>query len=74
VLVAQVAQHQPHGFFVKVRHRLAIVLLVAGIDQRIQGKRVVIRRGDVFFDERAQHTGFSGIQDNIHSNNLSGEG
>ena len=35
-LVTQVAQRQPDGFFVKVRYRLAIVLLVAGIDQRIQ--------------------------------------
>jgi len=35
-LVAQVAQRQSDCFFVKVRYRLAIVLLVAGVDQRVE--------------------------------------
>ncbi len=38
LLVAQVAQRQPDRLFVKVRYRLAIVLLVAGVDQRIRVK------------------------------------
>jgi hypothetical protein len=34
--------------------------------------RSFLECGDVFFHQRAQHPGFSGIQDNIHVNNLSG--
>ena len=44
--------------FVERHHRLAIVLLIAGIDQRVQRERVVVRRGDVFFDQRAEDAGF----------------
>src|SRR5262249_50678849 len=72
-LVTQVAQRQAHGLFVKVRDRLAIVLLVAGVDERVERERIIIRGGDVLFDQRPQDAGFSGVEDNVHGNNVSGE-
>jgi hypothetical protein len=71
-LLAHVPQCQADGFFVKTRYRLAIVLLIAGIDQSIQRKRIVVGRGDVFFDQRSEHAGFSRIKDDAHGNNVSG--
>src|SRR5205814_6177958 len=44
-----------HGVFVKIHHRLAIVLLIARIHQRVQRKRIVIRRSDFFFRSE-EHT------------------
>jgi hypothetical protein len=39
---------------------LAIVLLVAGVDGGVERERIVLRRGDLFFDERAEDAGFGG--------------
>ena len=56
----------PHAVFVEIHHWVAVVFLVAGIDQRVQGKRIIVRSGDVFFDERAEHPGFDVVQDYVH--------
>src|SRR5262249_31761381 len=60
------------GFFVIVGDRLAVVLLVAGVDQRIERKRVIVRSGDIFLNERAEHARFRGVKDKVHAYNVSG--
>ena len=44
--------------FVEGHHRVAIVFLVAGVDQGVERERVVVGRGDVFFDQGAEDAGF----------------
>ncbi len=46
------------GRFVESHHRVAIIFLVAGVDQSVERERVVVGRGDVFFDQRAEDAGF----------------
>ena len=46
------------GGFVERHHRVAIVFLVAGVDQGVERERVVVGRGDVFFDQGAEDAGF----------------
>ena len=41
-------------------HRLAAGLLVAGIDEGIEGEGIVLGRVDLFFDEAAEDAGFDG--------------
>jgi hypothetical protein len=50
---AQAAQSGRHRVFVEIHHRLAIGFLVACVEQRIQGKRIIFRRGDFFFHQGA---------------------
>jgi len=52
--------------FVEGHDWIAIVLLVAGVDQGIQGKRIVVRGGDVFFDQRAEDARFDFSEDESH--------
>src|SRR2546429_3850476 len=42
-------------------------LFRSGIDQRVQRKRVVFRRGGFLLDERSQYPAFHFIQDHVHS-------
>ena len=53
-------------FWALLDHRLAVRLLVARVDQRVQRKRIIVRRGDLFFQESAEHTRFRGIQLPVH--------
>jgi hypothetical protein len=39
---------------------LAVVFLVTGVESGVERERVVLGRGDLFFDERAEHAGFGG--------------
>jgi hypothetical protein len=45
--------------FVERGDRVAVVLLIAGVDQGVEGERVVLGGGDFFFDEGAEDAGFS---------------
>ena len=54
----QRAQGLAHGFLVKIHNGIAIGFLVARVDERVQRKRIIFRRGQLFFDERAEHPGF----------------
>src|SRR5215467_10408591 len=56
----------PHGVFAEVHHRLAIVLLIAGVHQRIQRKRIVVWRSDVLLDQRSQDSSLNFAELNIH--------
>ena len=62
----EAADRLADGVFIETHEGIAIGFLVAGIDQGIQGKRIVIRSGDVLLDQRAEHSRFGFVQDNIH--------
>ena len=49
--------------FVESHHWIAIVFLIAGVNQGVEGERVVVGRGDVFFDQGAQDAGFDFSED-----------
>jgi hypothetical protein len=42
------------GGLVQIHGGFAVRFLVAGIDESVQGERVVFRSGDFFFDQGAQ--------------------
>jgi hypothetical protein len=56
-----------HCIFIQIHDRIAVVFLVAGVDQRVQRKRIIIRSSDIFFHQGAEHSGFDFIQDYFHS-------
>ncbi len=60
LLVFEAVQRLAHIVFIEIRYRFAIRALVARVDERIHRERVVVGRGDFFFDERAQDAGFGG--------------
>lgn len=49
-----------NGSLVEFHHRVTIGFLVRSVEQRVQRKRIVFGRGDLFFDERTKNTGFNG--------------
>ena len=55
------------GGFVEGHHRVAIIFLVAGVDQSVERERVVVGSGDVFFDEGAEDAGFDFGEDHCGS-------
>src|SRR5215471_4606239 len=46
-------QRLAHSGLIEIHNWLAIRLLIAGVDQRVQRKRIVLRRGHFLLDERA---------------------
>ena len=62
----QGAQRVAHGILIQIHERIAIGFLVARIDERIQRKRIILGRGEVFFHQRAQYPGFYFAQNHIH--------
>ena len=44
--------------FVQSHHWVAIIFLIAGVDQGVERERVVVGCGDVFFDQGAEDAGF----------------
>jgi hypothetical protein len=53
------------GIFIEGRHGIAIIFLIAGVDQSVQREGIVIGRGNVFFDERAENADFD-VSERIH--------
>ena len=51
--------------FGKVEDGISAGALIARIDQCIERKRVVLRRGDLFFDERAENADLDGVERHI---------
>jgi hypothetical protein len=49
-------------FFSEVEHRVSAGALVARVKQRVEGEGVVLWRGDLFFDERAEDAELGGIK------------
>ena len=67
-LVGQRMEGAADGLFVQIHHRLAIGFLVRGVLKGIQGQRIVVGRGDFFFDQAAEDAGFDGRKVEVHSN------
>ncbi len=65
-LLAQRMERVANGVFVEIHHWIAIRFLVGGVQDGVQRKRVILGRGDFFFDERAQDAGFDRGQSEVH--------
>src|SRR6266404_694584 len=50
-IVLQRAQRLADGALIESHDRIAVGLLVAGVDHGVQGKRIVLRSGDLLFEE-----------------------
>jgi hypothetical protein len=49
---------------------VAVGFLVAGVGQGVQRERVIVGRGEVFFDERAEYSGFDGVKNEVHTGSM----
>jgi hypothetical protein len=67
VLGVQSVQRLSNRVFIQTHHRLAVVLLIAGVDQSVQGERIVIWGSNVFLHQSAEYAGFYFVQEMIHS-------
>ena len=65
-LSVQRMQSLADGGFIEVHNGIAVRFLVAGVDERVQGERIVFGSGDLFFDERTQDPAFDFVQKNVH--------
>jgi hypothetical protein len=55
------------GFlFGDLHDRLAIAFLIAGVDERVEGERVVLGGGSFFFEEGAEDAGFDEAEMDWH--------
>ena len=59
VLLSQSVQRLINFAFRQCGHWIAIVLLIARRRQRVEGERIILRRRDLFFDQRAKDANFS---------------
>jgi hypothetical protein len=66
LVVFEAVQGLADFVLVELHDGLAVVLLIAGVDQRVEGERVVLGRGRFFFDECAEDTSFHGVEDDGH--------
>jgi hypothetical protein len=65
-LIFETMEREARLFFVDLHDRLAVVLLIAGVDERVEGERVILRGGGFFFDQRTKDTGFDGSEAKGH--------
>ncbi len=65
-LLAQRMERAANGVFVEIHHWIAIRFLVGGVQDGVQRKRVILGRGDLFFNKRAQDAGFDWGQGEVH--------
>ena len=65
-LLAQRMERAADGVFIEIHDWIAIRFLVGGVQDGVQRKRVILGRGDFFFDERAQDASFYGSQCEVH--------
>ena len=57
-LADQLVHHGADIELGELQHRLAVALLVAGVDQCIKGEGILIRGADLFFNQTADDAGF----------------
>jgi len=65
-LAVERMQGLPDSGFVEIHDRIAIRLLIAGVDQGVQGEWVVFSSSDFLFDEGAQDAAFDFVQEDAH--------
>jgi len=51
--------------FGEIEDGVATGLLITGVDECVQGERVVLRRCDLFFDEGAEDAGLNGVEHHV---------
>src|SRR6185312_1026638 len=66
VLLRKHIQGALDSALIELEHRITVALLIARIDQRVQGERVLIRRGDLLLDETADDAGFVRSELDVH--------
>ena len=54
------------GLFVEVEDGVAAGALVAGVEKRVEGERIVLGRGDLFFDEGAEDAELNLVEMHIY--------
>jgi hypothetical protein len=62
----QTIQSVLHGRFIQFHDGIPIRFLVAGSDQGVEGQGILIWRGDLFFEQRADDPGFLGGENDFH--------
>ena len=60
--VAEEGERLLDHFFAVVDDGVAVGFLVAGVDQGVDGERVVFGGGDFFFEERSEDADFGGVE------------
>jgi len=65
-LSVQGMQGLADGGFVEIHHGIAVRFLIAGVDESVQRKRIVLGSGDLFLDEGAQDAAFDFVQEDVH--------
>jgi hypothetical protein len=65
-LLAQRVKRSADGVFVKLHYRVAIRFLVGGVENGVQGERVIVGSCDLFLDEGAEDAGFHWGQSEVH--------
>ena len=55
-----------HLLLLKLHHWISIAFLVAGVDQGVERKRIVLGSRNLFFDERTKDARFSGSEKDCH--------
>ncbi len=65
-LSVQGMQGLADGGFVEIHDRIAVRFLVTGVDEGVQGERVVFGSGDLLFDEGAESAAFDLVQKDVH--------
>ena len=54
--------------FDEIEYRVTAGFLVAGVDESVEGERIVLGSGDLFFDEGAENARLDGVEH--HSSSL----
>ena len=70
----QVIQRFADLIFLEVQKWIAVRLLVACVGESVQRERVILRRGDFFFDERPENACFDGRECDLHAFNSTERG
>ncbi len=65
----QCGERVTNGIFVEGHHGVTIVFLIAGVDQGVQRQGIVVRSGNVFFDQRCENANFD-VSEEIHEKRL----
>src|SRR5262247_1189824 len=66
ILLPQTIERPGHRRVIVRDHRVAVILLVAGVDQRVERHRIVIGRGDLLLDQGAERAQFILVQRWVH--------
>jgi len=59
ILLAQTVKRVVYFVFGVGRNGIAIILLIARGDERVQRQGIILRRGDLFLDQRSEHADFN---------------